>query len=196
MSWADANLTTRVTVANCHFCQLLPPNVISMIESNSRRPAHSSCVTNVYKGVRKVTKNRQTARPILRQAESDDGPANRIRAPRTSRYLTALPSHKKTAADERPSRAAKIESAGALSGNLKARVRADLTRIYGPLKFSFVEIQALIGGMRITVGNDLYCGSVSQTLESLEVKSGNFVTSSHPRSPASDKTSTRQLHRR
>ena len=63
---------------------------------------------------------------------------------------------------------ATVESLGALSGNLKARVRADLIRLYGPLKISFVEMAALAGGMRITVGHDLYYGSVSGTLAALE----------------------------
>ena len=66
--------------------------------------------------------------------------------------------------------AAKIETAGALSGNLKARVRADLVQIYGPLRISFVEMPTLFGGMRITVGNDLYYGSVRGTLAVLEDK--------------------------
>ena len=66
-------------------------------------------------------------------------------------------------------RFAKIETAVALSGNLKARVRADLIRIYGPaLRISFVQRPALIGGMRITVGSDLYDGSVRSTLAALE----------------------------
>src|SRR5262249_11388529 len=66
-------------------------------------------------------------------------------------------------------RLAKIETAVALSGNLKARVRADLVRIYGPaLRISFVQSPALIGGMRITVGSDLYDGSVRGTLAALE----------------------------
>ena len=64
---------------------------------------------------------------------------------------------------------AKIESAVALSGNLKTRVRADLVRIYGPaLRTSFVQSPALTGGMRITVGSDLYDGSVRGTLAALE----------------------------
>ena len=66
-------------------------------------------------------------------------------------------------------RIAKIETTGGLSGNLKARVRADLVRIYGPsLRISFVQSPALIGGMRITVGSDLYDGSVRGTLAALE----------------------------
>ncbi len=68
----------------------------------------------------------------------------------------------------RTRRSARVESARALSGNLKERVRADLIRIYGPLRVSFVEISALTGGMRITVGSDLYYGSVRDTLGVLE----------------------------
>jgi F-type H+-transporting ATPase subunit delta len=70
---------------------------------------------------------------------------------------------------KRAQRLAKIETAVALSGNLKARVRDDLIRIYGPaLRISFVLSPALIGGMRITVGSDLYDGSVRGTLATLE----------------------------
>lgn len=65
---------------------------------------------------------------------------------------------------------AKVQTAFALSGNLKARVRAELIRVYGPVRVSFVEIPALSGGMRITVGNDLYFGSVRNTLAELEDK--------------------------
>ena len=66
-------------------------------------------------------------------------------------------------------RFARIETAVALSGNLKTRVRADLVRIYGPaLQTSFVQSPALSAGMRITVGSDLYDGSVRGTLVALE----------------------------
>ncbi|HKP39136.1 MAG TPA: F0F1 ATP synthase subunit delta [Pyrinomonadaceae bacterium] len=74
---------------------------------------------------------------------------------------------------ERARRSAKVESEGTLSGNLKARLRADLIRIYGPLRVSFVEMPALAGGMRITVGSDLYYGSVRGTLAALEEKVGH-----------------------
>jgi len=70
---------------------------------------------------------------------------------------------------ERVQRSAKIESAVALSGNLKARLHDDLVRVYGPdLRISFAQRPSLIGGMRITVGNDLYYGSVRGTLAALE----------------------------
>lgn len=66
-------------------------------------------------------------------------------------------------------RFARIETAFALSGNLKTRVRADLIRIYGPaLRTSFVQSPALSAGMRIIVGSDLYDGSVRGTLVALK----------------------------
>jgi F-type H+-transporting ATPase subunit delta len=69
----------------------------------------------------------------------------------------------------RAQRVAKIETAVALSGNLKARLHDDLVRIYGPaLRISFVQSPVLMGGMRITVGSDLYDGSVRGTLAALE----------------------------
>jgi F0F1-type ATP synthase delta subunit len=70
---------------------------------------------------------------------------------------------------KRPQQSARIETAIALSGNLKARLRNDLVRIYGPaLQISFDHSPALIDGMRITVGSDLYDGSVRGTLAALE----------------------------
>ncbi len=63
----------------------------------------------------------------------------------------------------------KIETTAALSGNLKARVRADLVRIYGrALRITWIQRPGLIDGMRITVGSDLYDGSVRATLAALE----------------------------
>jgi F-type H+-transporting ATPase subunit delta len=76
---------------------------------------------------------------------------------------------RRLARSKRVQRFAKIETAVALSGNLKARLQDDLVRIYGPaLRISFVQSPALIGGMRITVGSDLYDGSVKGTLAALE----------------------------
>jgi len=65
-------------------------------------------------------------------------------------------------------RTAKIESATPLPADLQASVRTDLERVYGPkLSISFARNQALIGGMRIKVGSDVYDGSVRARLEGL-----------------------------
>lgn len=66
-------------------------------------------------------------------------------------------------------RTAKVESAAALSANLQAGVQTNLTRKYGAgLAVSFAQNPALIGGLRIQVGSDVYDGSVQARLNALE----------------------------
>jgi F-type H+-transporting ATPase subunit delta len=66
-------------------------------------------------------------------------------------------------------RIAKVESATPLPADLQANVRSDLERVYGPkLSISFARNQALIGGMRIKVGSDVYDNSVKARLTALE----------------------------
>ena len=66
-------------------------------------------------------------------------------------------------------RSAKVESAVALPADLQASVQASLTRLYGPgLNFSFGQNPALIGGLRIKVGSEVYDGSVQARLAALE----------------------------
>lgn len=64
---------------------------------------------------------------------------------------------------------ATIESAMPLPPGMREGLQAGLSRRYGPgLTVSFRESAALIGGMRITVGNDVYDGSVQGRLAALE----------------------------
>jgi F-type H+-transporting ATPase subunit delta len=64
---------------------------------------------------------------------------------------------------------AKVESALTLPADLQASVQTGLARVYGPgLTTSFAENPALIGGMRIRVGSDVYDGSVQGRLAALE----------------------------
>ena len=64
---------------------------------------------------------------------------------------------------------AKIESAVALPAELQIGVEKNLGRVYGPgLSSSFAAEPALIGGMRIRVGSDVYDGSVRGRLAALE----------------------------
>src|SRR6516165_6020881 len=57
-------------------------------------------------------------------------------------------------------RTAKVEGAVPLPEDLRARVEAGLVRIYGPgLQISFGQNPALLGGLRIQVGSDVYDGS-------------------------------------
>lgn len=65
-------------------------------------------------------------------------------------------------------RTAKVESAVALSPEMQADVTNRLARIYGQgLNISFAQNPALLGGLRIKVGSDVYDGSVQARLENL-----------------------------
>ena len=64
---------------------------------------------------------------------------------------------------------ATIESATPLPAELQAAIEAGLTRRYGRgLSAAFAQRPALIGGMRIRVGCDVYDGSVQGRLAALE----------------------------
>ena len=65
--------------------------------------------------------------------------------------------------------AARVESAVSLSADLRADVAGRMEKIYGAgLNILFSENPALIGGLRIQVGSDLYDGSLKTRLERLE----------------------------
>ena len=66
-------------------------------------------------------------------------------------------------------RTATVESAVPLPPDLQAGIEAGLKRRYGPgLTAVFAHRPALIGGMRIQVGSDVYDGSVRAGLAALE----------------------------
>jgi len=75
---------------------------------------------------------------------------------------------------------AEIESAVPLPTDLRAQVQAELDGVYGPgIRALFVHNPALIGGMRIQVGSDVYDGSVRSGLGALERSFG--ITSTNGR---------------
>jgi len=62
-----------------------------------------------------------------------------------------------------------VESATRLPANLEASIETGLRRRYGPgLTTAFAQRPALIGGMRIQVGSDVFDGSVRAGLSALE----------------------------
>ncbi len=70
---------------------------------------------------------------------------------------------------DRLEHSANVESAAPLSPDLQANIEASLSRLYGPgIHTSFEASPALIGGMRIRVGSDVYDGSVKAGLAALE----------------------------
>src|SRR5208283_4431534 len=65
-------------------------------------------------------------------------------------------------------RTARVESAVPLPADLQTDVKGRLKKIYGAgVEISFDQNPALIGGLRVKVGSDLYDGSVQAKLERL-----------------------------
>ncbi len=70
---------------------------------------------------------------------------------------------------ERAARSAKIESPGPLPGEVRTSIESDLTRLYGRgLLTSYADDPGLLGGVRITVGSDVFDGSIKARLADLE----------------------------
>jgi len=70
---------------------------------------------------------------------------------------------------ERLRHTAEVASAASLPTALQASVLSNPERLYGPgISTSFVLDPALIGGMRIQVGSDVYDGSVRAGLDVLQ----------------------------
>jgi F-type H+-transporting ATPase subunit delta len=62
-----------------------------------------------------------------------------------------------------------VESAIPLPPDLRTSVEAGVARTYGPgVSTSFADNPALIGGMRVKIGSDVYDGSVRSALLALE----------------------------
>ena len=82
---------------------------------------------------------------------------------------------------------AEVETAAPIPADLQASVQARLTNVYGHgLSTHFTVQPALIGGMRIRVGHDVYDGSVLSGLVALQKNFGIANTngwSKEPRSP-------------
>ena len=65
-------------------------------------------------------------------------------------------------------RTTRVESVTPLPPDLKAKVTRQLKKIYGPgMSVSYLQNPALIGGLRIQAGSDLYDGSLRARLNSL-----------------------------
>lgn len=66
-------------------------------------------------------------------------------------------------------RAAVVETPQPLAPELQERIRSRLTESYGAgLNISFAQNPALIGGMRVKVGSDVYDGSIQAKLAALQ----------------------------
>ena len=120
---------------------------------------------------------RQLFRVCLVEGRLDEGRARvvvqRVIQSRHRGYLTLLGHFKRLLKLQYDRFTARVESALPLPADLQATVRAELTGVYGPgITTLFARNPALIGGMRIQVGSDVYDGSVRSGLATLEKSFG------------------------
>ena len=120
---------------------------------------------------------RRTARQFLRfcvvNGSLDEGRVRQvvqrvIRSGRRGR-LAILKQFQRLVRLDRERHSARVESAAPLPEALRAEIAAGVARTYGPgVETSFAEKPALIGGVRLQVGSDVYDGSVRAKLDAIE----------------------------
>ena len=116
---------------------------------------------------------RQLLRACMANAVLDD---NRVRQAVQSvirdkprGYLAVLTQFQRLVRLETVRRTARVDSATPLSAPFQSQLQAELSQKYGAgLSFVFVENPALLGGLRIRVGGDVYDGSVQGRLAALQ----------------------------
>jgi F-type H+-transporting ATPase subunit delta len=125
--------------------------------------------------VRKET--RQLARALLRASftdgQLDNGRVSSVvqslisKKPRD--YIKVLEDYKNLLRLELEKRHARIEIASELDNETRSKILATLKKKYGnDLTTEFVNNPALLGGVRIRVGSDVWDGSVRNRLQRLE----------------------------
>ena len=83
-------------------------------------------------------------------------------------YLALLTHFQRLVKLEIDRHSARIESAVPLTAAVQAAIQANLERLYGAgLNFTFAQHPALIGGLRVKVGSDVYDGTIQGRLAAL-----------------------------
>ena len=90
---------------------------------------------------------------------------NQLLAAKPRGYLAVLTHFQRLLKLDAERHLARVESAEPLSTPLQAALKANLERRYGAgLTFQFSQTPALLGGVRVQVGSDVYDGSIRARL--------------------------------
>ena len=83
-------------------------------------------------------------------------------------YIAMLEHFQRRVKLEIERRTARVDSAAPLPPNIAQSITDQLTQLYGPgLSISFGQDPALIGGLRVKVGSDVFDGSIQRRLARL-----------------------------
>jgi F-type H+-transporting ATPase subunit delta len=125
------------------------------LSKQARREAKQLFRTCVVNGLLDETRARQSVERVL--------------ALKPRSYLAILTHFQRLVKLDLDKHTAKVESAIQLPADLQTSVQSSLTRIYGRgLNITFSQNPALIGGLRIKVGSDVYDGSIQARLAALQ----------------------------
>ena len=125
------------------------------ITKQSRRDAKQLFRSTLVTGQMDETRVRSVVQKVLEQK------------PRG--YMAILGHFTRLVKLEQDRRAAKVESAVALTPEQQSGVSANLQKMYGNgLNLSFHVNPAVVGGLRVKVGSDVFDGSVAARLQELE----------------------------
>ena len=117
------------------------------------------------------------ARELLRACQTDGlmdegrvrAAVRRVLAARPRGWVAMLEHFQRLVRLEVERRTAHIESPAGLPADLQAALEARLARAYGPgLRLRYGQEPALIGGLRIRVGSDVYDGSIKARLAAVQ----------------------------
>lgn len=125
------------------------------ISKQSKRDAKGLFRSSLVKGVMDENRVRQVVKQVI--------------ALKPRGYAGILDQLHKLVKLELARRAAKVESAVPMEAVMRSQIEQNLARIYGPgLNVAYTENKALLGGLRVQVGSDVYDGSVQARLTELE----------------------------
>ncbi|MBL9170113.1 MAG: F0F1 ATP synthase subunit delta [Verrucomicrobiales bacterium] len=125
------------------------------ISKNARRDAKSLFTCCKVNGILDEAKVRQAVTSVIAQK------------PRG--YVGVLSHFQRLVKLEVAKRTARVESAVAITPAIQANIERSLIQKYGPgLTTTYSQNAALIGGLKIQVGSDVYDGSIQARLNALD----------------------------
>src|SRR5438093_502032 len=149
-----------------------------MISGVYRRKRHAHSPPRPKPNTMQVKKEvRQVAREMLRSSFTDSqldrgriaSVVDSLLAKKPRNYLKILEYYRRLLRLETEKRHARIETATALEPQIASQISLNLARRYGTdLTTEFAINQALLGGMRIRVGSDVWDSSIRNRLERLQ----------------------------